>query len=224
MITHKEHNKKSGIYSIKNLITGQIYIGSAINLYKRINRHVIDLKENKHTNSKLQNSWNKYKSENFSFEIIELVDKELLLVREQYYLDTILFANKNDNKFKELGFNILKIAGSSIGHKHSDEFRELKRQQSLGNTSGKGTKRSDEQKKIFSEAQLKRYENIPKSRNARQFYEKKSKEELNKIYSESFTEERRKIIVESNKKRVISDETRNKMSAARKGKKFKNEK
>lgn len=49
----------------------------------------------------------------------------LLLIREQYYLDTLLFAqeyiNHKSNKFLELGYNINPITSNRIGSKQTIE-------------------------------------------------------------------------------------------------------
>lgn len=58
-------DKITGIYKITNSINNKIYIGSAINIYRRFVTHNHLLRNNKHFNSHLQSSWNKYKSENF---------------------------------------------------------------------------------------------------------------------------------------------------------------
>lgn len=55
------------IYQIKNDITGQSYIGQTVNIFRRQREHFNELDNNKHCNSKLQNSWNKYGRDNFSF-------------------------------------------------------------------------------------------------------------------------------------------------------------
>lgn len=76
--------KKSGIYRITNIITSQIYIGSAQNLAKRETQHFSNLKFNRHTNRYFQNSYNKYGKENFVFEIIQFVENiEDLIFYEQ---------------------------------------------------------------------------------------------------------------------------------------------
>ena len=97
---------KSGIYIITNIVNKKFYIGSAINLNKRRNQHFHYLRKNKHPNIYLQRSFNKYREENFEFNIIEFCNKEKLINREQYYIDTL-----------KPNFNICKIAGSSIGRK-----------------------------------------------------------------------------------------------------------
>ena len=48
---------ESGIYRIRNLTNNKFYIGSAINLNKRKNQHFHYLRNNKHHNKPLQNSF-----------------------------------------------------------------------------------------------------------------------------------------------------------------------
>ena len=104
--------KISGIYKITNLITGQFYIGSAAKSIKdRWHYHIRDLRANKHHSGKLQNSWNKYKEENFKFEVIEECSN--ILEREQYYMDTL-----------KPFFNICPTAGNCSGRKFSDETKK----------------------------------------------------------------------------------------------------
>jgi len=81
--------KISGIYQIVNLINNSKYIGSALKVSLRWNRHKSDLRLVRHPNKHLQNAWNKYGEENFIFEIIEECEKEKLIEREQFYLDTL---------------------------------------------------------------------------------------------------------------------------------------
>lgn len=99
----------SGIYAITNIVNGKRYIGSAINIRKRWNRHTSELDLGKHTNNHLQHAWNKYGSENFQFSIIELCPADQLLDREQIYID-----EKSD-------FNICMTAGNTLGVKPSPE-------------------------------------------------------------------------------------------------------
>lgn len=107
------HKLVTGIYSITNIQTNQVYIGSSYKVYERWGYHKKDLRSNKHHSPKLQNSWNKYGESIFKFNIIEICDKEILLKREQYYIDTL-------NPF----FNICKIAGNCSGRKLSKESKD----------------------------------------------------------------------------------------------------
>ena len=104
---------KSGIYHIKNKTNNKKYIGSAIDLKSRFRTHVYNLKNNLHHSKHLQNAWNKYGSENFEFVILECVEKEKLIEREQYYLD--LFKSYREE------YNSCPVAGSPLGTKQSPE-------------------------------------------------------------------------------------------------------
>lgn len=55
-----------GIYQIKNLETENIYIGSSINISRRISAHKYLLKKGTHHCTFLQRAWNKYGEENLS--------------------------------------------------------------------------------------------------------------------------------------------------------------
>lgn len=102
----------SGIYKIVNSIDGHFYVGSSKRLEVRRKRHFSMLRSNKHVNYKLQNSFNKHGETNFHFEVLEYCLPELLIEREQHYLDTL-------NPF----YNILIIANSSLGVKRTDEYK-----------------------------------------------------------------------------------------------------
>lgn len=70
--------KACGIYTIQNDITGRIYLGSSVNLKARAQTHIRELRKGVHVNTHLQNSWNKYGEDAFSFRtIIECEPDEL---------------------------------------------------------------------------------------------------------------------------------------------------
>ena len=98
--------KKSGIYQIRNLVNGKIYVGSSINLRKRLKDHFRDLRNNRHVNQHLQKAYNKYGLDKFVFEVLEYVEKDMLLEREQYYIDTLNVVNE--------GYNIRPIAAHTF--------------------------------------------------------------------------------------------------------------
>lgn len=96
-----------GIYKIVNNINGKYYVGSSGDVKIRLRTHKSNLKCNKHVNSKLQNAYNKYGADNFSFVIVEELNDYLtkleILGAEQSYLDIA---------FKEEVYNINFIANS----------------------------------------------------------------------------------------------------------------
>jgi len=64
------------IYQIKNRVTGDCYIGSAVDIIDRLKYHRKALEQNLYLTSKdrkpyLQNAWNKYREEALEFSILE---------------------------------------------------------------------------------------------------------------------------------------------------------
>lgn len=123
---------------IKNRINEKIYIGSSVNIRQRFNKHKSQLRNNKHDNPKLQLSWNKYGEKFFEFLILEEMffsieffenEKkligEVLVNREQFYFDTMLFAKEENEKFDIMSYNIWRIASTSIGAELSEELKKI---------------------------------------------------------------------------------------------------
>jgi group I intron endonuclease len=92
---------------MNNLINGNLYIGSSINLSKRFSFYFNNNLLNK-SNVLINRTILKYGRVNFSLDIIEYCSYENIVKREQYYLD--LFKPE---------YNILKVANSSFGYKHN---------------------------------------------------------------------------------------------------------
>lgn len=106
-----EYNKVSGIYRITNTLNGKCYIGSAVNLKKRLLQHYNY--EKGQSNIRLQHSIKKYGLINFIFEVVQLVEeKEKLIECEQVWIDKYDFKNL---------YNIAPTAGTRLGMKHSVE-------------------------------------------------------------------------------------------------------
>jgi hypothetical protein len=118
-----DNKNKAGVYKWIHKESGKIYIGSAVDLSKRLSNYykVSTLK-----------TWDNYISRalilhgysSFSLTILEFVDisnlslkesKNLILSREQFHLD-LIFSTDEPNTY-----NILKVAGSSLGFKHTFE-------------------------------------------------------------------------------------------------------
>lgn len=62
--------KIQAVYLIKNVVSGAYYYGSSKNVYERWRGHRNKLRVNKHPNSHVQSSWNKYGEDAFKFEIL----------------------------------------------------------------------------------------------------------------------------------------------------------
>lgn len=220
----------SGIYQIVNKVNEKRYIGSAVNVEKRLfHTHFRELKNDKHGNPHLQNAFNLYGEKNFTFEPIFYCYKRDLILYEQQMI--------NSYPFNTL-YNICPTAGSTLGVKFSEEVRrvlsetakrrkprseESKQKQSETRTGKKqppeivqkiaeanrGGKRSDEAKRKMSEAKRgRRY-----TGNMNSFYGKHHSSETKKKISATM-----KGRISWNKGIKRSEETKKKLSEAAKNK------
>lgn len=133
--------KLCGIYAIYSEVNDTIYIGHSSNIQKRWVQHRSDLKNDRHKNPHIKNACNIYGEEAFEFFILEECPIELLLEREQYYLDQ--YPNH---------YNCGDIARSRLGHKDSDETRAKKSAAKKGHHYGVGRKHSPEHRAKISES------------------------------------------------------------------------
>jgi group I intron endonuclease len=188
---------KSGIYLIKNIENKKIYIGSAVNIDKRWEKHKTDLKKGKHHSCLLQRAWKKYGEQSFKFEIIqEVSNPEHLIAYEQVYLD--YYKSYEDDK----GYNICKVAGSTYGITFTEESKKKLSESNKGKNIGK--KHSEQTRKKMSEAQ-----NKPEIKN------KLSAIRTGKKHSE----ETKNKLSQINKGKKLSEGAKNKLSQAKTGKK-----
>lgn len=106
-----DNKGESGVYMWTNKVNGKIYIGSSVDLSKRLRNYF-----NTSYLSDLKDIMIIYKAllahgfDNFKLEILEHCKPSDLIKREQYYIDLL-----------KPEYNILKIAGSSLGVKRSKE-------------------------------------------------------------------------------------------------------
>lgn len=110
------------IYKITNNINQKFYVGSTKDFRTRMRYH---LQINRSGCKTLTKAFEKYGIENFKWEVLEIINishlsvleiQQKLRIREQYYLDTLLFAqeyiNKVNKKFLEIGYNINPLSNS----------------------------------------------------------------------------------------------------------------
>ena len=114
---------KKGIYRIFNVQTNKCYIGSTWKSFKsRWKQHSSKLNTNKHHSHEMQNAFNKYGTDSFVCEIIEIVEDEtILLEREAYYIKFYKAYtdgyNENPNPSRSPMLNKSSCIKSSISHK-----------------------------------------------------------------------------------------------------------
>jgi group I intron endonuclease len=208
-------NQVSGVYGIKNTVTGKFYVGSSGNVHNRWMEHRRKLRREKHHSVHLQNSWNKYGEAAFIFGIIEAVEgDELLQQTEQYHIDTWDTVNN--------GYNICSTAGSCKGRKGRKLSPETCAKMSA---TRKGKKHSPETCAKISAAGKGRIlspESIEKGASARRGARRSPEVRARlsaALTGRKFTEEHRAKMSVAGKGRILSPESIKKGAAARRGSK-----
>ena len=143
-----ETKGKSGIYMWRNLDSGKIYVGSAKNLGIRLKGYYNINQLTRVTNMHINRALLKWGYSSFSLSILEYCSIDVLIQREQYYLDLL----KPD-------YNICTTAGSTLGKLHSlvakEKISKTKKGTNLGEeNSFFGKNHSLESRKIMVEAKL----------------------------------------------------------------------
>jgi len=122
-----ENKGKSGIYLWTHNETGRVYVGSAIDLSKRLEFYYSPLAL-KRLKNYISRALISHGYSAFSLTILEYIDiiglskedtRKLILEREQNYIN-LIFSEAEPNTY-----NILKVAGSNLGFTHSDETKAL---------------------------------------------------------------------------------------------------
>lgn len=108
-IIFAENRNKSGVYRWINNLNVNTYVGSGADLAKRIGDYY-NQSELVRNPRPIHLALLKYGHTNFTLEILEYCSKDILIEREQYYLDLL-----------NPEYNILKHAYSLLGYKHSEE-------------------------------------------------------------------------------------------------------
>lgn len=131
-----DNKNKAGVYCWTHLESGKKYVGSSVDLYRRFMQYYnIKYITRGAKSSLICKALLKYGYSSFKLEILEYCNPSEVIAREQYYIDLL-----------KPEYNILKVAGSLFGYKHSPESLEKMREIALN--------RSDETKAKLREAAL----------------------------------------------------------------------
>ena len=139
-------NKLNCIYEITNSKDNFKYIGRTSDFRLRKNRHLNELRKNKHHNISIQRAFDLYGEDCFSFNIIEEnLSIEDALIREQYYIDTEKFLY-NINLSSTFGDAISKHPNkkeicSKIGYASRERILSMtseEKEKRYGHTRGEG--------------------------------------------------------------------------------------
>lgn len=141
-IGNKEDWYKSGIYQISNIIDDRVYIGSTRNLRDRFRHHKRQLIKGSNPSILLQRFCSKYGIDTLKFTVIEIIEEDKLLEREEYFLNIY-----------NCKFNAMLTPVRVKGYKHKEETRE--KMSSIAKKSfGNGRTSWNKGKFIFSQEQV----------------------------------------------------------------------
>ena len=120
-----------GIYSITNVVTGDMYIGQTIQDFeKRWKSHISALNRGNHDNEYLQRSWNKYGEDAFKFKAIHYCDElDILNDLEKYYIKKYDTYNNGFN-MTEGGDYFLNEIPEEIRKKRLENLKKVNRERS----------------------------------------------------------------------------------------------
>ena len=107
----------AGVYEIRNTLNDKVYVGSSVNVKKRITSHRGYLTRREHPSLHLQAAWDKYGSEAFVFKQLIVCDKKDILFYEQRIMDGYK-ANQ-----REFGYNTRIVVESCAGLKLSESHK-----------------------------------------------------------------------------------------------------
>ena len=162
--------KRTGIYAIRNKITGKAYVGqTAMNFGDRRDCNFAKLRHNKHDNHNLQEDFNKYGENNYEFIVLEeLSDCSSIDEREKFWI----------SKYKEekLSYNISEGGKGALGVHLSDETKRKIGEKNRINMLGR--KASPETKAKMSKTRLgKKHSEVTKEKLRQLNLGKKASEE-----------------------------------------------
>ena len=105
---------KAGVYMVEQIATGRVYIGSSINLHRRLKRHASRLRIGQHANRALQKAWNKHGEAAFRFRPLFICAPDDLVFFEQRAVDHFR------SNVKPYGFNVRAAVESNRGNPGND--------------------------------------------------------------------------------------------------------
>lgn len=134
-----------GVYRIVHAPSGRCYVGQTANLGGvRWKHHRQALRSGRHHSPRLQRAWDKYREDQFEWQVLERCPVEQLTEREQFWMDLL----------RPLLYNHCPAAGSVLGVKRSPETRARMAAAAAGNQRAAGRAMSEVNKAALRAANL----------------------------------------------------------------------
>lgn len=168
--SYTNHEKISAVYAIRNVATGNFYIGSSDHVIRRFCAHISQLRRGKHHSIRLQFAWQSRGEAAFEFIILESVPVDELIERERELVLCLVpeynFAEPGENPMRGRTHTLESLMKMSEARKGKGRgprnFSEAHRRALSAALKGKprpglrGRKPSDDTRKRMSEAAKKR--------------------------------------------------------------------
>lgn len=97
-------NRKSGIFAIKNIPNGKMYIGKSEDLRKAKSQYFIQLRRGDFPNKLLQEDFKLFNEDEFEFQCLEYCPPEELDSRKDFYI------NFYGTYTEEVGYNVFHLS------------------------------------------------------------------------------------------------------------------
>ena len=107
----------SGIYKITQVSTGKMYVGSSVDIEKRIKAHFSMLKRGSHFNSKIQQAYDSTDETDFVWEVLEGCRIEDMIEKENFWISSF--------NATEQGFNIARLSANTGGVLSKEKKKKL---------------------------------------------------------------------------------------------------
>jgi group I intron endonuclease len=202
----------SGIYIITCNTNGKVYVGQSQRIHNRWKGHIGLLVKGTHGNEHLQRAWNKYGEENFVFEILLSLDPADSPELSDYWEDYFIRIFKSIDR--EYGFN-----RSEVGHGCSDAARI---ETAKANKARVWTEEMREKIRIANSKRIWSRESREKDAESQRALPPQSAKTREKkriaATGRTHSDEVKKKIGLKHKGKIVSEETRRKLSEFNKGK------
>jgi group I intron endonuclease len=221
---YKGQSGKSGIYQIRNIQNGKVYIGSAKCFQKRAAQHESRLNSGKHANKYLLNAWNKWGSDAFVFEVLEVVegDKLARTSREEELIKEFVLLDRWD-----ACYNVSKWATRKDGPYSINPEDTNKRRSILMKKKWKDPDYKKKMKEYYSSPDTKMQMSVRYKKRWNDKTEQEQKEIVERMVQKrkgsKLTQEHKKKISKALQGHKVSDETKQKLSEKNVGKKLSKE-
>lgn len=162
-----------GVYLIKCKSENKVYIGQSKNIKRRYVCHISKLRKHNHPNKYLQEAFDKYGENDFSYEVLVELKNDDFNRQKLYDLETSYISlYRSDNK--GFGYNI-ESGGKSVGRFPDETLKKM-------SECKKGKKHSQETKELLSKIRKGKPSHWKGKKQTKEHSEKRAKHQFGKVW------------------------------------------